>query len=154
LKLSEIISRIQSARAAHKAWVARAEGLVAGLPLEKEQVPVLPTDCIFGQWYYGPGQMLRRLPAYKALERPHDELHKTYMKIFQLLFDEPDIPALSRLFGQAGRARKERRRQAEALLPVLRQQSEEVCALLDTLEDQVIRAVRAKNPDASVSRTL
>lgn len=154
MKLSEIISRIQSARAAHKAWVARAEGLVAGLPLEKEQVPVLPTDCIFGQWYYGPGQMLRRLPAYKALERPHDELHKTYMKIFQLLFDEPDIPALSRLFGQAGRARKERRRQAEALLPVLRQQSEEVCALLDTLEDQVIRAVRAKNPDASVSRTL
>jgi len=155
LKLSEIIAHIQNARAAHKAWVARAEGLVAGLPLEKEQVPVLPTDCMFGQWYYGPGQILRRLPAYKALEAPHDALHKTYMKIFQLLYDAPDVSALGRLFGQARRLRKERLEQARALLPTLRQQSEEVCALLDTLEDQVAQAARRKNPNAStVQETL
>jgi len=53
MKLSDVISKVHNARAAHKAWVARAEALVAGMPLEKEQVPMLPTECIFGQWYYG-----------------------------------------------------------------------------------------------------
>lgn len=149
MKLSEIIEQIRNARAAHKAWVARAEGLVAGLPLEKEQVPVLPTDCSFGQWYYGPAQVLRRLSAYKTLEAPHDALHKTYMTIFQLLYDEPEMSALGRLFGRARRLREEQREEARALLPLLRQQSEEVCELLDTLEDQVMQAARRKNQDAS-----
>ncbi len=153
MKLADIISRLHNARAAHKAWVARAEALVAGMPLDKEQVPVLPTDCIFGQWYYGSGQMLRRLPAYAALEKPHDELHKTYMQIFKLLYDEPDVSAIGRLFGRARKLKAEQMRRAEKLLPRLRAQSEELCGILETLEDQVMRAASKKKRD-TISQTL
>ena len=44
MKLTEVLEKIRNARSAHKAWVAKAEALVAGIPLEKEQVPLLPTD--------------------------------------------------------------------------------------------------------------
>ncbi len=155
MKLSEIVERIHKARAAHKAWVTRAEALVAGLPLDRELVPVLPTDCEFGRWYYGPGQMLRRLPAYREIEPAHDALHKTYMRIFQLLYDEPDVSRLGRLFGQARRQRRDRLQQAQELLPVLRKQSEEMGAILDALEEQLLRAARKRaGGDGTIDRTL
>ena len=142
MKLSDVVSRLHNARASHKAWVARAEALVAGMELEKEQVPMLPTDCIFGQWYYGSGQMLRKLPAYKALEKPHDQLHRTYMQIFRLLFDEPDVSALGRLFGKSKKAKAEQIKQAEKLIPPLHALSDEVCDILENLETQVMTAAK------------
>ncbi len=145
MKLSDVVSELHNARAAHKAWVAHAEALVAGMPLEKKQSPILPTDCTFGQWYYGPGQMLRRLPAYKALEKPHDKLHQTYMKIFKLLFEEPDISALGRLFGQAKKAKAAHVKEAELLIPALRDLSDEVCGVLENLEIQVMSAARKED---------
>lgn len=146
----EIIARIHSARAAHKEWVARAEALVAGLPLNKNQVPVLPTNCVFGQWYYGPGQALRRLPTYKAIEGPHDELHKTYMEIFQLLYEEPNVSALGKMFGKKKRLKKQQQEKAASLIPTLRKQSEQVCLMLDHLEDQVMQlaAKKKKEPES------
>jgi len=153
MKLSDVVSQLHNARAAHKAWVARAEALVAGMPLEKEQVPLLPTDCIFGKWYYGSGQMLRRLPAYKALEKPHDKLHQTYMKIFRLLFDEPDVSALGRLFGQTKKAKAAQIKQAELLISTLRGLSDEVCDILETLETQVMNAAQ-KQKKNSITQTI
>lgn len=155
MKLSDVVEQIHKARAAHKAWVARAEALVAGLPLEKDLVPVLPTDCEFGRWYYGPGQMLRRLPAYHSIELAHDALHKTYMQIFQLLFDAPDVSRLARWFGQARRQRQERLEQARGLLPVLQKQSEELGILLDALEDQLLEAARKRGTgESTIEQTL
>ena len=153
MKLSEVVSNLHNARAAHKAWVARAEALVAGIPMDKEHVPMLPTDCIFGKWYYGSGQMLRRLPAYRALEEPHDALHRTYMHIFKLLFDEPEVSSLGRLFGKAKKAKAEQLEQAKALLPQLKNQSEEVCDLLEKLEKQVSDAAK-KRQTSTISQTI
>ncbi len=149
MKLSDVVANLHNARAAHKAWVRRAEGLVAGLPLEKDQVPMLSTDCMFGKWYYGSGQRLRKLPAYKALEKPHDQLHQTYMQIFKLLFDEPDVSALGRLFGKAKKAKAAQLKQAENLIPHLRALSDEVCDILENLETQVVNAASKQKKEAS-----
>jgi len=154
MKLSDVIAQLQNARAAHKAWVARAEALVAGMPLEKELVPVLPTDCIFGQWYYGSGQMLRRLPAYKALEKPHDTLHRTYMEIFKLLYTEPEVSALGKMFGKAKKLKAEQQQQAEKLIQPLHYLSEEVCDILETLEQQVREAAKRQQVQATINKTL
>ncbi|MDQ7004572.1 MAG: CZB domain-containing protein [Ghiorsea sp.] len=138
MKLSEAVSQLHNARAAHKAWVARAEALIVGINVNKEHIPMLPTDCIFGQWYYGSGQMLRNLPAYHAIEKSHDDLHRIYMHIFKLLFDEPDVSAWGGLFGQQAKVKAVQLKKAEALLPRLQSISEEVCELLETLEKQLI----------------
>ncbi len=153
MKLSDAVAQLRNARAAHKAWVARAEALIAGMNVDKEHIPMLPTDCIFGKWYYGSGQMLRNLPAYHAMEKPHDELHRTYMKIFKLLFDEPDVSAFGRLFGGKAKAKAEQLKQAEALFTRLQNISEEVCDVLETLEKQLIAAAHKQNK-STINKTL
>jgi len=150
MKLFDAVVQLRHARAAHKAWVARAEGLVAGLPLEKEQVPLLPTDCQFGKWYDGSAQSLRKLPAYQQLEKPHDQLHRVYMQIFKLLYDEPDVSGWARFLGQGKKVKAENLKKAEELLKPLRHCSDEVCALLERLEEQVALLIRQQQVDQSV----
>ncbi|MDX8387384.1 MAG: CZB domain-containing protein [Ghiorsea sp.] len=154
MKVSDILEQLRNARSAHKAWVARAEGLVLGMPLEKEQVPILPTDCNFGKWYYGSGQLLRKLPAYYRIEKVHDELHRTYMQIFKLLYDEPDVSAIGKFFGRVKKAKAAQLKKAEGLLVKLRGISDEVCALLETLEIQVVEKVKKKKEDKEFTKTI
>ncbi len=139
----EVREHIEKARLAHLRWVARAEGLVKGLPLDKNQVPVLPTDCIFGQWYYGEGYKLRKMQSYAALEKPHHALHATYQEIFQLLYNEDNRSMLNKLFGSKKTWQQERRAEAEELLPRLRAESKVLLRGLDLLEREIL--IHTKN---------
>jgi len=154
MKLSDAVEQLRNARAAHKAWVARAEALIEGMNVDKEHIPMLPTDCIFGKWYYGSGQMLRKLPAYQALEKPHDELHRTYMQIFKLLFDEPDVSAWGKLFGRAKKAKTEQLKEAKALFKRLQSISDEVCDCLESLEEQLISVAKKQRVTSTIHNTL
>jgi len=138
MKISDAVEQIRSARAAHKAWVARADALIEGMNVDKEHIPMLPTDCIFGKWYYGSGQALSKLPAFKAMEKPHDELHRTYMRIFKLLFNEPDVSAFGRLFGGKAKAKAAQLKQAQEMFERLKKLSDDVCDVLEALEDQLL----------------
>ncbi len=137
MKLKDVIGKIHQARARHKAWVAHAEALARGVPLDGEKAPVLPTDCAFGQWYYGEGQMLRRLDEFRRIEEVHDELHKTYMEIVALLFNEPDVSMLGRLTGEARKLKAENKEKAQRMIGLLRHISEELDAALDKLEQRL-----------------
>jgi len=144
MKLSDIYTQLNNARAAHKVWVARAEAMVEGMPIEKEQIPLLHTDCVFGKWYYGEGQAVRNLPAYATIEKPHQALHSTYFKIFKCLFDEPDVSMFGKLLGKQKKAKDKQLTEAKTLIVHLRKQSDDICETLDTLEDQIRRAVQAQ----------
>jgi len=152
MTLNEVMRAITSARAAHLRWVARAEALVAGLPLDKEQVPVLPTDCQFGSWYYDQGQVLKKLPSYQALETPHNMLHRLYMDIFRMLFGEDGRSMLGKLFGSQRSYREKQLEGAAKLLPNLRAQSELLLKGLDMLEQDLTLARKrvAAKPKAVV----
>lgn len=152
MKLDTVLEHIESARLAHLRWVARAEALVEGLPLDKNQVPVLPTDCIFGQWYYGDGHKLRGMNSYAALEDPHRALHYTYQAIFRLLYGEDDRSMLSKLFGSKKSWQDERREEAEELLPRLRSESKVLLQALDLLEREV--SIKAKKGVIDLEKTL
>jgi len=142
MKLSDTLDQLRNARAAHKAWVSRAEALIEGIPLEKNQVPMFPTDCVFGKWYYGEGQQLKRLASFGELEKPHEELHKVYMRIFKLLFDEPDTTTIGRLFGQARRSKAKQLDEATALIPKLRGLSDEMTLILEKLENHLLNLAK------------
>lgn len=137
MKLSDILERLRNARSAHKAWVSRAEAMVEGIPLEENQVPMFPTECVFGQWYYGDGQQLKRLAGFRELEQPHEELHKVYMRIFKLLYDEPDTSTFGRLLGKARRAKQKQVEEAAALIPQLRALSDQMTTILEQMEDRL-----------------
>lgn len=98
-----VVDTLRSAALAHKKWTANALALINGVPLDKAQVPVNSTECEFGKWYYSDGQDLRDLPGFREVEGLHDELHKTYMEIFVLLFGEVQNKTsfFGRLFGRS-----------------------------------------------------
>lgn len=145
MKKIDHIHAIRAAKRAHITWVSHAHALIMGLPLEKSQVPIHGTDCKFGQWYYGDGQLLHNIPAFKAIEQPHLSLHETYMKIFQLLFGEnsevkPSF--LEKLFGKKADIENnpvEKRGEAQRLYGILKKYSEHVVKHLDALENSLER---------------
>jgi hypothetical protein len=136
MPVPDTIQQLRAARASHKAWVARAEALVNGLPLDKNQVPVEPTECAFGQWLYGAGRRLKDFSVFAQIEASHSALHRVYAEIFKLLFDEPK--GIGKLFGQSKKATKAKHLEAEMLLPRLRMHYDEIMRLLNTLENDYL----------------
>ena len=128
----------RAARAAHKAWVVRAEALIAGLPLDKKQVPVVATDCGFGKWYYGSGSRLQGFSVFNDLEVAHNGLHETYSQIFKLLFED-SASGLAKLFGQSKKHKIENQKKAAFLLPELRGHYDAIMTHLDTLEKDYLK---------------
>jgi hypothetical protein len=128
---------LQSAKSAHIQWRARAQAMVAGVPLDKEQVPVVYTDCKFGKWYYGLGQQLSVLETYRAIEDPHQQLHMTYIKIFNLLFGEDDRSALQKIFGSKKKYTAKNVAEAQHLLPQLIGISESLLQAIEVVEAQI-----------------
>jgi len=138
----DILDRLRTAKSAHLGWVNRARALIDGKPVDKEKVPVMPTDCIFGKWYYSDGRKLASLPSYQAIEEPHNQLHAIYQEIFDLLFSRDKGNFIARLFDGSGKQEK-RREQAREKFLELQRMSDVIVARLDALERD-IRAMDAR----------
>lgn len=138
LDRKEIQARLRSAKSAHLQWRANAQGLLAGLPLDEGKVPVAHTECRFGKWYYGQGQMLVSLASYQAIEGPHDTLHAVYRRIVEALYGEVEQPSLmARLLGKRAKDDRERRRDADRLMVQLVAVSETLLASVEILEQEI-----------------
>ena len=114
-----LMQQLRAAKSAHIQWRARAQALVSGLELDENSVPVLHTDCKFGKWYYGHGQVLSHIPSYREIDEIHERLHLTYMTIFKTLFGDDDRSKLSKLFGSSKKHDKTKLKKAASILPEL-----------------------------------
>ena len=137
MEKKDALSMLQAAKSAHIQWRARAQALVAGIPVEKNQVPVIYTECKFGKWFYGPGQRLASLQSYQAIDEPHQQLHMIYMKIFQHLFGDDERSMLGKIFGSKKKHRAEHTAQAQNLLPQLVSVSETLLEAVEILEKDI-----------------
>lgn len=136
---TEVIMLLRQAKSGHKKWVENAISLIEGLPLDKNQVPVNGTECMFGQWYYGEGQGLKSLKAFKEIEQYHDGLHRIYREIFVLLFEEESKPSLlTRLFGISRKVSEEKKLAAHEKLQALKLQSRSIMKKVDELEEAIL----------------
>ncbi len=91
---------LRAAKAAHRKWVGKALLLVDGYPMEKDQVPVNETECIFGKWYFSDGQTLNRHQEFREIGSLHEELHAIYTEIYVLLFGVQKRSFFHRLIGK------------------------------------------------------
>jgi len=151
MPVPDTIQQLRFARAAHKAWLVRAEALVNGLPVDQEQVPVVATECSFGKWLYGAGSRLQGFSVFSQMEDSHSALHRTYAEIFKLLFAEPK--GMGKIFGQSAKAKKENHYQAELLLPRLQASYDDIISLLETLEKDYL-AMKGKPKSKKVIEDL
>ncbi len=147
---AEIITRLRDSKKAHMTWVTHAHALVEGLSVAEEKVPVHGTECGFGCWYYGEGQILSQLAAFRKVEDPHLKLHDVYMEIHKLLrvADKEDTSGLfGRMLGSAKKLAEEKaaaQAQAHQLFAELKQISRDIASHLDDLQQQLIEMDDAK----------
>ena len=76
------------ARMQHTRWVAE---------VKEEKIPKVeedPTRCEFGRWLLGSEDYLGDFPAFKALHRPHDQLHDAYKQLLKSGGSETDREAV------------------------------------------------------------
>lgn len=133
----QVITHLRAAKSAHIKWRSYAQAIVAGLPVNENQVPVIHTDCAFGKWYYGSGQKLSSLPGFHAIETPHEALHSIYMQIFKLLFETEEVSFFQKFIG-TGKKRDDRREQLNTLLNSLIEMSKTLLAAIELLEQEVL----------------
>ena len=135
----EVIDRIREAKQAHTQWVGRAMGIISAPVVDKDEMPILHTDCDFGHWYYGDGQMLSFSQPFQQIEMPHTELHSIHMEIFDKLFKEAKHSVFLKYFGRSRvQTVSEKTEEAKQLLGRLEQTSNEIIDQIHSLENEII----------------
>ena len=129
----EITEELQNARAAHVKWHAYAQALALGVDSGNEKLPQLYTDCIFGKWYYGKGNILNSLPSYKGIEKVHEEVHMNYMEIYNKYIK----PAKAGMFTGAKKAEEKKSKELQAMVSKLKKTSDVMIMRLGELEEEV-----------------
>lgn len=147
---ADIITRLRDGKKAHLTWVTHAHALVEGLGVGQEKVPVHGTECGFGCWYYGAGQVLSPLAAFRKVEDPHLKLHDIYLEIHKLLrvADKEDTSGLfGRMLGSGKKLAEEKaaaQARAHTLFTELKMVSKDIAGHLDELQQQLIEMDDAK----------
>ena len=135
--MKEIIHKLRKAKMAHKRWVGHASAMIEGIPVEKDQVPINYTDCVFGTWYYDEGQNLSSLDEFKEIEQPHTDLHVIYMEIFKILFGQKKRSIFAKMLGKSAKLSEQDRQLARAKFRTLEEVSKHIVEKLDALEKRL-----------------
>jgi len=135
--MKEIIDKLRKAKRAHKRWVGHALAMIEGIPVDKDQVPINYTDCVFGNWYYDEGQDLSGIDEFAAIEEPHTELHVIYMEIFNILFAQKKKSFFSKLIGKSTQLSEADKQLARAKYRTLEEVSKRIIDKLDALEKRL-----------------
>ena len=130
----EIIQQLRAAKAAHIQWRAYAQAIVGGFSVDQNHVPVVHTNCKFGQWYYGAGQMLSGLSTYGSIDGPHAMLHQIYMEIYKLKFSE----VKAGWFRSKAKIKAKNQARAEELMQNLIAISETLLESINMVEQEVM----------------
>ena len=137
MQKAQLLAQLRAAKSAHIKWRSYAQALVAGVPLDESQVPVIHTDCSFGKWYYGAGQHLSMMPTFRAIETPHEMLHAIYMQLFKLLFETEEPSFFQKMIGASKRSKQEKSDQIDKQLSKLVDMSRTLLEALELLEREV-----------------
>ena len=124
----EAIEQIRKAKLGHKKWISYAQAMHMGIGVDKDAVPMIETDCSFGKWYYGDGQVFSDMESFQAIEVPHSLLHQTYMKLYKAR----KKPVKSGLFVSKSKEEKKKQESMDKLMNQITQVSK---ILIDNLQE-------------------
>ena len=91
MKKEDVLGHLRTAKSAHVKWIQKAKLLINGVEVNEEAIPVDSTECKFGKWFYGDGQMLNALSnnpleCMQTIEDLHFALHDMYLNIYNIYF--------------------------------------------------------------------
>ncbi len=125
---SEALEQVRKAKTGHKKWMSYAKAIHMGIKVDQDAVPMMETECSFGKWYYGDGQIFSDMDSYQAIEEPHEMLHQTYMRLYKAR----KKPVKTGFFVSKSKAANEKQSQLDNLMKQLNHVSQ---ILMDNLKD-------------------
>lgn len=91
-------SFIQTVKLDHIVWKSDVYAVICGLSHKSSSEFSDHTMCRLGKWYYGPGNaQMGQQNAFRALERPHEAVHKNGVKAMNLAKDGNEMAAIDAL---------------------------------------------------------
>jgi len=127
------LEQVRKAKLGHKKWLSYAKAMHMGINVDKDAVPMIETECDFGKWYYGDGQIFSDLESFQAIEEPHGLLHQTYMKLYKARRK----PIKSGLFVSKNKARNEKQKSLDNIMNQLIQIGQMLMDRLKEFEDDL-----------------
>ena len=133
-----VLAQIRAAKSAHMRWRAYAQAIVSGVEIDDSKLPIKHTDCSFGKWYYGKGQvLLGHLDAYEGIATPHEMLHAIYERIYRILQGAEDQQGIAKLWTSKDAQARKRSAQAREHMDELIGVSDTLLKALEMLEQEV-----------------
>ncbi len=131
----ETLKQLADAKIGHKKWMSYVQILIAlgDIQSANAEIPVNYTMCDFGVWYYGHGQLLNEYDRFDEIEEIHQEVHDTYLKIYNLYKN----PLKGSLLKSLKKAEFNRQENAEKLAIVLKQHSKTLFEILNDMSDRL-----------------
>jgi len=133
MEKKEMLSHLRAAKKAHIKWRSYAQAIHMGLPLDSSATPIISTECDFGDWYYDAGQELNYMASFRAIEKPHQDIHNIYMKMYQ----EKNREIKVGLFGSKDKVEKEREAILESLMQQMLAVSTDLLEKIAILEEEI-----------------
>jgi hypothetical protein len=94
----ELLDTVRRAKSSHVRWRAYAQGLVAGVAVKDENLPVKHTECRFGKWYFSEGmETFGHLEVFRDIQGAHEMLHAVYEQIYVLVGKKDFVQAQAKL---------------------------------------------------------
>ena len=137
-----VLEHLSDAKTAHTRWVDRAALVMKGVDVKEHLKPVEVTECSFGKWLHGDGQILSGLSnnpieCMQNIERLHTDFHKHYLNIFHIYFPENKQKGfLSNIFG------KKQKEIAEAEVEFAKSEYEKIKEISQELIGEINRLER------------
>jgi hypothetical protein len=139
---ADILGHLRAAKAAHINWVQRAKLLISGFDVNEESIPVNSTECKFGQWFYGEGQILNAIrnnpsESMQHIEKLHFQLHDIYLDIFKMYYDTGKKGFFSKLFGSKKKISESDKVMAQQHFEEMEEVSKKLIEEINTLEKRI-----------------
>jgi hypothetical protein len=139
---ADILGHLRAAKAAHINWVQRAKLLISGFDVNEESIPVNSTECKFGKWFYGEGQLLQSIrnnpmDCMQKIEQLHFELHDVYLNIFKIYYDAGKKSFFSKLFGSKKKVSVEDQQKAQEYFKEMEAISKKLIEEINLMERRI-----------------
>lgn len=132
-----LIMQLRAAKSAHAIWKGNAFSILNGLEPDHSQAPVVSTFTKFGQWYYGQGQSLTAFGAYNDIDPYLIEVHRIYMKMYELTFTEVNSGGL---FTSRKTVQRKNKKLAQDMMQLFDQASQKLMTAIERLEKEIMKA--------------
>ncbi len=88
MERKDILTKIRNVKNEHSRWVTYAEAKIKGLDISDDLVPVKHTECGCGKMFNANGQIRFHLQSAQSIPVDHEEFHKIYEILYNLIKSE------------------------------------------------------------------